>query len=73
MNDFAVLQPRGFGEYLYQMELSDPQANCYQGQNIGVLYQGVTYSSIFFGFPMYYMKSSDDIQVMEKSLQEIGQ
>lgn len=62
--------PFGFGERIYRY---DHVANnpLFEDWDIGVRYEGVTFSNIYLGFPLYYMKQPEAVLVLKKALQDI--
>jgi hypothetical protein len=65
--------PIGFAEYLYDYNRNfgfNTAACPTFSTNIGTIYQGVTFSCIYFGFPLYYINSSDAIIVFQRAIQD---
>ncbi|MBI5472998.1 MAG: hypothetical protein HY961_11690 [Ignavibacteriae bacterium] len=70
--------PFGFGEAIYQF---DSQANdpVFENQPLGVRYKGPapippqreTYSTVYFGIPMYYANKSAAIRAMRQALSDV--
>ncbi|MBI5215303.1 MAG: hypothetical protein HY960_06080 [Ignavibacteriae bacterium] len=65
-----LVRPIGFGERIYQF---DHATDSFLAENfdIGVRYEGVTFSNILLGFPLYYMKQADAALVLKAALDDI--
>ncbi|HLX13373.1 MAG TPA: hypothetical protein VKS81_11225, partial [Bacteroidota bacterium] len=71
LNNIYLVRPTSFGEYLYGY---NPYPACTWPQtNIGVRYQGITFSCIYYGFPLFYIKQHDAIQVLRRTFQDVGE
>jgi hypothetical protein len=65
-----LVRPIGFGERIYRFDhaTDHPRAENF---DIGVRYEGVTFSNILLGFPLYYMKQSEAALVLKTALDDI--
>ena len=59
-------EPQGFGEYIYTYNGSSDSV-CYNGFGVGIRYQGVSYNSIYLGFPLYFVQSDIALEVLRKA------
>jgi hypothetical protein len=63
------VSPEGFGEYIYSFNgIAD--TSCFNGKNIGVRYRGVSFNSIFLGFPLYFVPESTALLVLKRAFQD---
>lgn len=71
--------PSGFGEYIYHYVPHDPavampaSSTLASQSPVGVRYRGVTFSCVFFGFPLYYCQQPQAIQSLRKALDDVGE
>jgi hypothetical protein len=65
-----IVRPLGFGERIYRYDhaTDHPRAENF---DIGVRYEGVTFSNILLGFPLYYMKQSEAALILKTALDDI--
>ncbi len=65
-----IVRPIGFGERIFRFNhaTDNPRAENF---DIGVRYEGVTFSNILLGFPLYYMKQADAALVLKTALDDI--
>lgn len=68
----ATIAPRGFGEIICTYNSKSDSAT-FQGRPVGVRYLGVTYSVVYFGFPLYFVEQQGAVEAMRKALGDIGQ
>ncbi len=68
-------RPSGFGEIIGRYDAADDNSvlsfffpQRIEGMTIAVRYIGITYSSVYFGYPLYYMDQSSAAQAMRKAL-----
>ncbi len=73
----SVIRPIGFGEKIFQdsveYSVNDTTSYKFRGRDIGVRYQGITYSTVYLGYPLYYMREPDAVEVIKTALQDIGE
>lgn len=69
--NIAGVTPRGFAEVIYSFESKTSSA--WQGKALGIRYVGITYTVVYFGFPLFYARSEEAVAVMQKALQDIGE
>ncbi len=72
LNKIAVVSPRGFAENIYSYNSKSDSVG-FQGYPVGVRYLGITYSVVYFGFPLYFMEQHSAIDAMTKALKDIGE
>jgi hypothetical protein len=61
--------PAGFGEYLYTYN-GATSSSCFNSQPIGIRYQGVSFNSIFLGFPLYYINDAQALLLLRKAISD---
>ena len=72
-------RPFGFGEIIYRYHENGPKQpfpgffQSFEGQTVGVRYDGLTYKVVYFGFPLYYCKQAGVEQALQKAFQDIGE
>ncbi len=71
----SIVRPLGFGERIFQdsVRYSDTTDYKRRGLDIGVRYSGITYSTVYLGFPLYYMKQPDAVEAIKVALKDIGE
>jgi len=67
-----VMTPRGFGEGIYNY-ISASQDPKFDGKSCGVRYLGTTYKVVFLGFPLFFMKEEQAVQVAREVLADFGE
>jgi|GEM_PF-1821358 len=80
IRDVWTVTPIGFGERIYRYRSTECDTNT-SGANwesfdrrvIGTRYQGVTYSVIFYGFPLYYCQYGNARDIIKNTLIDIGE
>ena len=84
LNDVWSIEPIGFGERLYRYETSGCDtamvpywytngSQYFSGKTVGIRYQGVTYSVIYYGFPLYYCQYDNAVAIVRNTLIDIGE
>ncbi len=77
----SICRPQGFGEVIYRYHSKyniyhDPFDTsfvvAFEGQPLGLRYLGITYKSVFLGFPLYFCNQDEAIGVLRKALQDVG-
>jgi hypothetical protein len=66
--------PVGFGEIISQAQFNGrlrPQNNFYNNGPVAVRYLGITFDSIYLGYPLYYVERSTALAVLRKIFQDI--
>jgi hypothetical protein len=63
-------RPYGFGEIIERYDAANNFLP-YEGSSIGVRYIGVTYSVVYFGFPLYYMVPPTATEAMRTALSDL--
>lgn len=75
-------RPSGFGEIIYRYNEDTCEAANFNGQDfcrpsqgstVGVRYVGITYSVVYFGFPLYYIEKPTVTVMLQKAFQDIGE
>ena len=69
-------KPYGFGEVLYRYDAVSPnrqQLSNPQGSAMAIRYIGVTYSVIYFGFPLYYIEFPTAVAIMRRAVQDLSE
>ncbi len=72
MEYMAFISPRGFAEVIYTYNSKTLDRN-FQGRSSGLRYLGLTYSVVYFGFPLYYAERQTAPLVLQKAFQDIGE
>ncbi|TAK56193.1 MAG: hypothetical protein EPO24_11450 [Bacteroidetes bacterium] len=66
--------PVGFGERVYTINHRDNDLFPFLNLNsnyVGIRYEGITFSSIYLGYPLYYIKKSEAVLALKKALEDI--
>ena len=70
-------RPYGFGEIISRYHTARhnifPDSLLYENKTIGVRYNGPTYSTVYFGFPLYYMEQHSVIGALRKAFSDINE
>lgn len=72
LQEISAIAPRGFGEITCTYN-SKSDSSAFQGRPVGVRYLGVTYSVVYFGFPLYFVDQPAAIKAIRKALSDIGE
>lgn len=67
-----ALVPSGAGEAIFTMDVEDDQSP-FEGEVCAVRYRGDDFSTVFFGFPLYYMDHAQAKTVTRMVLQDFGE
>ena len=59
----------GFSNVIYSYEGEDP---AYRGEPIGLRYYGTSYNTVVFGFPMFFIKKTDAMELGHQILNNLG-
>ncbi len=62
----------GMGERFYSYVHRNPSST-HANQNIGIRYAGSTFKSIYFGFPLYYIRYADAVVILRTALRDVGE
>jgi len=74
---FNGYQAYGFGEIIYRYDALHDDAvlpfppTPIEGSVIGVRYLGLTYDSIYLGFPLYYTEQAAALEVLRRAFQDL--
>jgi hypothetical protein len=69
----AVNQPRGFGEVIYRFDATINDSLLFENRPMGFRYDGITFKTVFFGFPMYHIKQNQAVAALRKAFRDIGE
>jgi len=72
LSRMAVISPRGFAEVIYLFN-SKSDSVLFEKRTLGIRYLGITYSVIYFGFPLYYVDQRTAVATLRKAFQDIGE
>ncbi len=67
----SVFRPAGFGEVIFRYN-SRIDSTYFENQPMGLRYLGLTYKSVYFGIPLYFVPQDKSIVIMRKALQDVG-
>lgn len=72
LQNVAVNRPRGFGEIIYRFDAVDDNF-LFENQPIGIRYDGITFKTVYLGFPVYFMEQRQAVAVLRRAFKDIGQ
>lgn len=70
------LLPKGFGERIFRYASTGNNGDtsaCWENQIIGIRYQGITYSVVTLGFPLYYVPNDTAVAILTRALQDVDE
>jgi hypothetical protein len=67
----SICQPQGFAEPIYRFN-SKVDSIDFENKPVGVRYIGSTYSAVWYGLPLYYVKKDQATEAIRKGLMDLG-
>ncbi|MBI3765026.1 MAG: hypothetical protein HY277_00805, partial [Ignavibacteriales bacterium] len=64
--------PYGFGEFVQNFD-SKKDSILFENQPMAVRYIGVTFNTVYFSFPLYFIDRPSTVSILRKALQDIGE
>lgn len=72
LKNLWVTVPVGFGEYIHSYNYVDRFLGPVTSY-VAVRYMGITFNTVWFGIPLYYMQDSQSLAALQKAMQDIGE
>jgi hypothetical protein len=68
----SVNRPRGFGEIIYRFDATNDSV-LFENQPMGFRYDGITFKTVYLGFPLYFIQQNQAVAVLRKAFRDIGE